>query len=143
LIYRAEKLDDFYESIIAEEVNVKVVKNISVSDEHEIEDTILGIADDSVLLDKTITPELRREGLAREVIRHIQSARKNAGLNVDDRIVVSLEASDDELVKAIAEHEATITAETLATTVTADTYEHTTEVTIEGVQLKVSLERAA
>ncbi|MGH7217834.1 MAG: isoleucine--tRNA ligase [Candidatus Microsaccharimonas sp.] len=135
LTYGGDQLDEFYESIIAEEVNVKQVT-------HETDLKVEG-SNVAVVLDKTISPELRREGLAREVIRHIQSARKNAGLNVDDRIVVSLEASDDELVKAIAEHEATITAETLATTVSSDTYEHTTEVTIEGAQLKVSLERAA
>jgi len=73
LTYPGEKLDDFYEQIIAEEVNVKSVK-----------------AGDKLFLDKTITDELKREGLAREIVRAIQSARKNAGLNMDDTIKLSL-----------------------------------------------------
>ena len=41
---------------------------------------------ETVALDVTITPELRREGLAREVVRLVQDARKSDGLNVSDRI---------------------------------------------------------
>jgi isoleucyl-tRNA synthetase len=134
LTYGGEKLDEFYESIIAEEVNVK-----QVTFEAALSTESSGVA---VTLDKTITPELRREGLAREVIRHVQAARKNAGLNVDDRIVLSLEATNKELVNAIAEHEATIAAETLATGITTDAYDHTVEVNIEGETLNVSLEKA-
>ncbi len=73
LTYPGEKLDDFYEQIIAEEVNVKSVK-----------------AGGELLLDKTITDELKREGYARDLVRAIQSARKNAGLNMDDTIRFSL-----------------------------------------------------
>lgn len=129
LTYGGDQLDEFYESIIAEEVNVKQVVHAQASSA-------------AVVLDKTITPELRREGLAREVIRHVQSARKNAGLNVDDRIALSLSSDDAELSKAIAEHESVITAETLASSVTTGVYEHSSDVTIEGAALNVSLERA-
>lgn len=73
LTYDGDKLDDFYEQIIAEEVNVKKVENA-----------------DSLTLDKTLTPELLEEGYARDLIRAIQSARKNAGLSMDDRIKLSL-----------------------------------------------------
>ncbi len=128
LTYGGEPLDEFYESIIAEEVNVKTVTYEQGSP--------------AVVLDKTITPELRREGLAREVIRHVQSARKNAGLNVDDRIKLSLTAKEGELAKAVVEHEAVIAAETLADTVTTDEYAHSSDVTIEGDALTVSLEKA-
>jgi isoleucyl-tRNA synthetase len=134
LTYGGEKLDEFYESIIAEEVNVK-----QVTFEAALSTESSGVA---VTLDKTITPELRREGLAREVIRHVQAARKNAGLNVDDRIVLSLEATNKELVNAIAEHEAAIAAETLATGISTNAYDHTVEVNIEGETLNVSLEKA-
>ncbi len=85
--YAGEKLDDFYEQIIAEEVNVKTVKH---GDEFE--------------LDKTLTPELKAEGYTRDLIRAVQSARKNAGLAMDDHIKLSLSVEIPEgftkLVKA-------------------------------------------
>lgn len=97
-----------------------------------------------VELDFDISSELKREGLMREVIRHVQSARKKAGLNVDDHIVLSLATEkEDELLKAINEHEATIAAETLADQIVGErlTYEET--VKVEGEELTVSLEKAS
>ncbi len=73
LTYPGNKLDEFYETIIAEEVNVKIVENAS-----------------ELILDKTLTEDLKREGYARELVRAIQSARKNAGLSMDDQIKLSL-----------------------------------------------------
>ncbi len=125
-----DRLDDFYESIIREEVNVKEVAY--VVDETTLYSTVY----------KTITPELRREGLAREVIRHVQAARKDAGLNVDDRIKLSLTTKNADLTKAIVEHEAVIATETLATAIKTGEYTHTTEVTVEGAALVISLEKA-
>ncbi len=126
LTYGGEKLDDFYESIIAEEVNVKEVAHGDF---------------EFVTLDKTISPELRREGMAREVIRHVQAARKNAGLNVDDRITLSLHSEDEELEKAILEHKATILAETLAENMTDESYEYNVDIKVEGAALTLSLEK--
>ena len=79
LVYAGEKLDDFYEQIIMEEVNVKSVEH-----------------GEALVLDKTLTPELLEEGKIRELIRFVQSARKKAGLNVDDRIrlMVSMEVPE-------------------------------------------------
>jgi isoleucyl-tRNA synthetase len=101
---RITKLDDFYENIIAEELNVK-----EVIWEYSPEKPTFGVE-----LDKVLTPELRREGLMREVIRHVQSARKAAGLQVDDRITLQFTTDDKELQKAIDEHIETIQEETLA-----------------------------
>jgi len=74
-----------------------------------------GLADKGtqLLLDSRITPELAREGMAREVIRHVQNSRKDAGLEMEDRIVLYLHTDDAELAKAIAEHRDYIAAETL------------------------------
>lgn len=135
LEYAGEKLDAFYENIIAEEVNVKVVA----------QNTAVAEAGETVLLDKTITPELRREGLAREVIRHVQSARKAAGLNVDDRIELSLIADETELKRTLEEHRSIIETETLAVRVDGDREpqegDYRIEAVIEGATLTVSLQK--
>jgi isoleucyl-tRNA synthetase len=73
LVYTGEKLPDEYEAMIREEVNVKKVE-----------------AGKAFKLDKKITKELAEEGAARELIRGIQAARKKAGLEVDDRIWLSV-----------------------------------------------------
>jgi isoleucyl-tRNA synthetase len=55
-----------------------------------------------VALDTTLTPELTAEGLARELVRNIQDARKEAGFAISDRIVVYLGGADgDEEVEAM------------------------------------------
>lgn len=69
----------------------------------------------TVALDLEITPELRRAGLARDVIRLIQESRKNSGLEVTDRIAVRWWTDDAELARALADHQALISSEVLAT----------------------------
>jgi isoleucyl-tRNA synthetase len=71
-------------------------------------------AGETVAIDTTVTPELRREGLAREVIRLVQEARKNDGLDVSDRIALCWAADDPELATALTEHSALIAGEVLA-----------------------------
>jgi isoleucyl-tRNA synthetase len=66
-----------------------------------------------VLLDTNTTPELEAEGIARDAIRVVQEARKNAGLDVSDRIVLALNAAPEEAA-ALEVHAALIAAETLA-----------------------------
>ena len=74
LSIKYDVLEDLLD-IIKEEVNVK---NIVVNKEQE----------SNVVLDTSITPELRLEGEAREIIRAIQEGRKKAGFNVEDRIAL-------------------------------------------------------
>ena len=125
LTYSGEKLDDFYEQIIAEEVNVKSVKQ-----------------GNELTLNKKLTPALKREGQAREIIRVIQNARKDAGLNVDDRIVVNLTTSDRDLNQTIDEYRDVIAAEILATKfATNDGYQTTAK--IDDAELNVQLKKAA
>ena len=67
-----------------------------------------------VVLDTAVTPELAAEGLARDLVRAVQQARRDAGLDVSDRIALVIGGSD--AVQAAARtHEALITSETLAT----------------------------
>lgn len=112
-----------FEDILKEELNVKKVK-----------------VGDELALDVKLTPELKREGLMREVIRHVQNARKNAGLNVDDHIVLGLRASA-ELARAIAEHADAIMAETLADSIDELSHAYEVIVKVEGAELTVSLEK--
>ncbi len=71
-------------------------------------------AGETVAIDTAVTAELRREGLAREVIRLVQEARKNDGLDVTDRIVLRWAARDPGLAAALTEHAALIAGEVLA-----------------------------
>jgi isoleucyl-tRNA synthetase len=67
-----------------------------------------------VLLNTQMTPELEAEGLARDAIRHIQQARKDAGFDVSDRISLELFADDSSII-ALQAHSELIGSETLAT----------------------------
>ena len=131
MTYYGEKLSSDLEAIMCEEVNVKKVVN---THEHG----------EVVTLNKKITPELHREGLVREVIRAVQTARKTAGLEIDDRIVLALSA-EGELALAIAEHTALIEEETLVSGKIeprlADTM-HDEVVQVEGQDLRVMLVKA-
>ena len=94
----------------------------------------------AVALDLALDDELRREGLAREVVHAVQNARKAAGLEIADRITLTL-GGDDELLSAARAHEGYLTGETLALSVgydpaSADGLEGTT---IEGRTLRIGV----
>ena len=140
--YTGVKLTDYYEQIMAEELNVKEIRWIESLDEHLADYNVTeGVIkpESWVEINKHLTPELKREGLMREVIRHVQSARKKAGLQVDDRIMLQLTTDDEQLRQAINEHAEVIAAETLATFGQGDAY--STTVAIEGAELQITLQR--
>lgn len=114
-----------FEDILTEELNVKKV-----------------VQGDELALDFTITPELHREGLMREVIRHVQAARKAAGLNVDDRIELQLATKSAQLSEAIDEHSKTIAEETLAKRITEVQDGYVTTVSVEGEELHIRLKKS-
>jgi len=68
-----------------------------------------------VMIDARLTPELKAEGLARDVVRLVQDARKDAGLDVADRIELHLGTDAEPLRAAIAAHRDTIAGEVQAT----------------------------
>ncbi len=68
-----------------------------------------------VLIDKRVTPELKNEGLARDIIRNVQNLRKDAGLDIADRIQLGLESESEMLRSAIKGCEIRISTETLTT----------------------------
>jgi isoleucyl-tRNA synthetase len=96
----------------------------------------------AVALNLELDDELRREGLAREAVHAIQGARKSAGLNVEDRIALSL-GGDAGLLDAIRAHEEYVAGETLATSVAyRDGAVSGEPVQIDGRDLVIAVERA-
>ena len=120
--YAGDQLDDFYEKMIEDELNVKKV-----------------IHGKKTALDKTLTEELKQEGFARELIRIVQSARKKADLNVDDRIKLYFSCELNQ-----TQHEL-VAAETLATELYTAKDPHNFSydeiAKIDGAQITISLEK--
>ncbi|MBI3464238.1 MAG: isoleucine--tRNA ligase [Planctomycetes bacterium] len=92
-------------------------------------------------------PELEREGLARDAVRHVQQLRKEADLDIQDRIVVRYETADAELAQAIEEWADYIKAETLCTDFARGSPEgpgwHVKDVRIGKLTLRLALKRAS
>lgn len=90
-----------------------------------------------VLVDTTVTPELEAEGLARDVIRAVQQARRDAQFDVSDRISLVL-GTDSDLKQVLDPHADFISRETLATSLTWD-HSMTREISIEGALIGVQV----
>jgi isoleucyl-tRNA synthetase len=95
----------------------------------------------AVALALELDEELRREGLAREVVHAVQIARKDAGLEITDRIELSLGGGEQRVVAA-REHEAYIAGEVLATTVAYDGVEGGAVAKIDGGELAIGVSRS-
>ena len=85
-----------------------------VAKDESSEDKLIGILPGGgfVILDRVVTAELSAEGLARDVVRAIQQARKDAGFDVSDRIKTELTAEAD-VLEAVRAHEELVKNETL------------------------------
>jgi isoleucyl-tRNA synthetase len=93
-----------------------------------------------VELDVEVTDELRDEGRARDLVRVVQQARKDAGLHVTDRISLTL-AMDDELAESLAPHRDWIDAQVLATSSSVVPLEGTAQAETDGIGFSVQVER--
>lgn len=103
----------------------------------------------TVALDPTVTPELRAEGLARELVNRVQKLRKDAGLEVQDRIRLAVQCGD-ELAAALEAWREFVAGETLAremevrgTPLAGDGYDAVREVDLDGTAATVALTRSA
>jgi isoleucyl-tRNA synthetase len=94
----------------------------------------------AVALALELDDELRREGLAREIVHAVQAARRDAGLEVTDRIRLLL-GGDGELLEAARAHEEYVAGETLATSVSYDAAD-AAATEIEGRELRIAVQRA-
>jgi isoleucyl-tRNA synthetase len=96
-------------------------------------------------IDATVSPELRMEGLAREVVSRIQRMRKDSGFAVSDRIVLSI-SGPEELESAVRAHQAWIAEEVLALGITIGTDTENSNaaqsVDIDGLPASIAIERA-
>ena len=125
----------FLIDIAKDELNVKSVETVTDSESEP--------AQPSVVYDLAITPELKREGLMREIVRHVQSARKQAGLQIDDRIVLSISSDDSEISQAVDAFADVIKAETLAVELNSAADESEKyDAKIEGKLVEISLKKA-
>ncbi|MEK9156008.1 MAG: isoleucine--tRNA ligase [Patescibacteria group bacterium] len=130
LTYSGKKLDANLEEIIKEEVNVKAVIWQESGD---------------VELDFTITPELKQEGLMRELIRNIQSLRKESGFEVEDRIMMFYETSSSPLTQVLEKKGELIASEILAKGINRGKFrvEGEKEYDIDGEKIWVGLSRTS
>ena len=125
----------FLIDIAKDELNVKSVEIVTDSESDS--------AQPSVVYDLTITPELKREGLMREIVRHVQSARKQAGLQIDDRIILSISSDDSETSQAVDAFADVIKSETLAVELNSAADESEKyDARIEGKLVEISLKKA-
>ena len=145
--YTGERLDSYYEQIMTDELNVKRINWVEKLDDYRIGGVVTGEDKPATWLElnKELTPELQSEGLSREVIRVVQKARKDAGLNVDDRIHLMLVTSNEAVADAVKSWATTIQAEVLATDLTTDSVDgldYSADVMVNKLPLTVGLIRA-
>lgn len=130
------RFSDAVKEVIREEVNINEISYAVTGTNEKVKASKLEV-------DWELTPELKREGKMREIVRNVQLARKKAGLQVDDRIVLCLSVKGGELAKSIEEHKSAIAAETLAREIVTEPQdEFRDEVNIDGETLAFSLSKA-
>lgn len=121
-------LDPEFESIIAEEVNVKEIKTSAKAE---------------IILDIHISLELKTEGLAREMIRNIQSLRKESGFEVENRVKLFYSTESSILEKIFIDMSPLISKEVLAISVTKGRGEvnHQQDYEIDGNEIWIGLSK--
>jgi len=128
--YLDEEVIRRYSDIISEELNVKRVSYGQSPLEYN-----------AVVMDTDITPELKAEGLSRDLIRLVQNARKNAGFKVDDRISLKISSESSEITEAVKLFRDMIYGETLATSELSGKGDHTETVKLDGQEVTISVKR--
>ena len=133
----------WFVEILQEELNVKGVSYV-IFEKDENGEILSHKPAEKVDFNFEITPELRAEGLMREIIRHIQASRKKAGLNVDDRIELNFSSENEDLSSAFKKFVQEISKEVLAEKAefSNDELEFSQTVKIEGGEAKITLKKA-
>lgn len=151
--YSGKRLPKYYEKIIAEELNVKRINWVEdlatylSNDASSINPEDKKAIDSWVEIDKTLTPELKREGLAREIIRVVQKSRKNADLNIDDRIDLAIASDNKDVETTLKEWGKLIQAETLVISLNKQldlnqsSSTHKEEAKVNGIKIKLQIKK--
>jgi isoleucyl-tRNA synthetase len=128
------------ETLILEGEDI-ALEHVLVVQEATGEGAVESSGDITVELDTRISESLKLEGLARELVSKVQAARKEAGLQVEDRIVLSLQTESVDLQSAIAAHSQMICGEVLATELAALDGTHS-QVKAGGESVGIAVQRA-
>jgi len=145
-IEEGQSLGDEFDNMIEEELNIKEVEMIYQNPDCVIEGgksekwvkgEIKGL---SFFLDIEITPELKLEGQAREVVRFVQEMRKEAGYEVENRIVVQFEGGEE----IFAKFSELIARETLADSIengNGEGFDLKKELEVDGLKVAVAVKK--
>ncbi len=87
-----------------------------IKDEVNVKEVVVQKGDHAVELDLVLTPELIREGMAREIIRRVNAMRKQVGLTIEDRIELYV-SGNQEVMQTLKEHKVSLLHGTLANSV--------------------------
>jgi isoleucyl-tRNA synthetase len=128
------KNKDEFLAIIADEVNVKNVERTTVK-------TAEHISSGDILLDMTITPELKEEGQLRDLIRHVQELRKTSSLVPDDKITL-FASGDESLCALLKKNEAELAKTTNIVQFAFEEHEGGVEIKIDGATLYIAIAKA-
>ena len=123
-----------YFDLIKDEVNVKEVFLGEVEEGGDL----------SVKLDIEISPELKREGIKRELVRHVNSLRKNMKLSLSDTVSVVVGSTDEDIVAALEEHKDAFLADTISSEVRHDNADQCDEqraVKVHGVEVVIGIQK--
>ena len=120
--------NDDYLSLIKDELNVRSASIVATEQELSIE------------LDTTITPELKKEGLKRELVRSINMIRKDKGLEISDRSRVIISGASSELAEVIEAMQADICRETLSSSLDLSEANDGQEIKVNDEKIFINLE---
>ncbi len=131
IVTTKRELSEGLKQLLEEELNVKSgIYKVSSSEPN------------GITMNFEITPELKAEGLMRDIVRHVQNARKQAGLNVEDRILLQISSESTEITEAITTFKDTIFTEALATGGLDGDGDYQVTVKVEGQEVAVKLSKA-
>ena len=95
----------------------------------------------TVVIDKTLTPELIEEGMVREIVSKVQTMRKDSGFEVTDHILLSF-GGNDKVAAIVERNAATIAGETLSDSVSYDAADDAKEWSLNGEKVRIAVKKA-